>query len=407
MANFRYQALSADQQPIAGELEADSVSQAIVLLEEQGLSVLSIGYATSQAAAEGMPRPAVARSRATPVEAAPAGDDVQLQQQMSRVLERAAPLVPALRAYASELPRGRNRRQLQRVLDIIERGNVREATVELPPLSAYWIPLLGAAESSREPGHALREMLEEAQRAEDLRRQWWRALAYPAVIAGLAAVVMTALSLIVIPIYRDILLGFDVPLPWLTLLVVRTSESIVSGRIVLVILAIVAIGFVLSQARVLLPKVLRAELDDYFGTPFGRTTALARFCQFAADLLQAEFDPREAVRLAGQAANSSRLRRAAWRLSRDLELGEPVQRAAYRPILTSTVLHSLTAAMPLAARIRLLREISSSYAERSRARVSWTRGMVEPLAIGVIGVVIGVTVIGLFLPLVSLVQGLS
>ena len=46
MPHFRYQALNAQQQPIAGELEAESVSQAVSRLEAEGLTVQSIGYAT-------------------------------------------------------------------------------------------------------------------------------------------------------------------------------------------------------------------------------------------------------------------------------------------------------------------------------------------------------------------------
>jgi type IV pilus assembly protein PilC len=59
------------------------------------------------------------------------------------------------------------------------------------------------------------------------------------------------------------------------------------------------------------------------------------------------------------------------------------------------------------ARVALLRELSRVYSERALARTSWTRGIVEPLAILFIGANVGVVVLALFLPLISLIQGLS
>jgi hypothetical protein len=44
MAHFRYQALNAEQHAVAGELHAETVSQAIAQLESHGLTIQSIGY---------------------------------------------------------------------------------------------------------------------------------------------------------------------------------------------------------------------------------------------------------------------------------------------------------------------------------------------------------------------------
>jgi type II secretory pathway component PulF len=145
---------------------------------------------------------------------------------------------------------------------------------------------------------------------------------------------------------------------------------------------------------------------DHVGVRFGRATAIARFAQFTADLLEADLTPPNAVRLAGIAAGSPPLRRAAWRAARDLESGGDVARPANRNLLTATVLHAL-AGPQHASRIRLLREICAAYAERARVRLSWTHGIIEPLAILAIGLIVGLTVLALFLPLVSLIQGLA
>jgi type II secretory pathway component PulF len=63
--------------------------------------------------------------------------------------------------------------------------------------------------------------------------------------------------------------------------------------------------------------------------------------------------------------------------------------------------------VPDAARIRLLREVGQSHAQRAAKLLSWSQGMMEPLAVCVLGILVGFTVLALLSPLVRLIQGLS
>ena len=113
MPLFHYQALNAKQEQVAGELQAASLAQAVAELESQGMAIQSIG--TTPLPAETGDNPfadEVARRRAVDEQAA-------LQQHLATVMERGQHLLPALRAYASELPASRQRRDLDTVLQIL------------------------------------------------------------------------------------------------------------------------------------------------------------------------------------------------------------------------------------------------------------------------------------------------
>ncbi len=125
MAHFRYQALNAQQQLVGGQLQADSVTLAIATLELQGLIVQSINH---------VPRmPEMVIDSATDQEpgesTAPDAslEHVALRGQIERMLQRGRTMVPALTAMAEELPAGRERRQFQTVLRVLDRGNASEA----------------------------------------------------------------------------------------------------------------------------------------------------------------------------------------------------------------------------------------------------------------------------------------
>jgi type IV pilus assembly protein PilC len=215
------------------------------------------------------------------------------------------------------------------------------------------------------------------------------------------------LSVFVIPLFREIFIGFDLQLPEFTLLVLSIAQWISSGQIVIWAAAI-AIGlWLLTRVTRLVPESMRSWCGDHSPLRWGRATALARLSQFTADLLEAQLDPPQALRLAGQATGNAAIRRASDRAAKRVEAGGAFVSSSDHQQLTATILYALGQDNLPAARIHVLREISAGYTEQARRRLSWTRGVIEPLAICMIGIVVGATVLALFLPLVTLVQGLS
>jgi hypothetical protein len=75
--------------------------------------------------------------------------------------------------------------------------------------------------------------------------------------------------------------------------------------------------------------------------------------------------------------------------------------------LSATVCHAIAANVPSPTRVHLLREISATQADRVKTGLSWTSGLVEPAAICLVGLMVGLVVIGLFMPLIMLIEGLS
>ncbi|WP_425614071.1 type II secretion system F family protein [Anatilimnocola sp. NA78] len=402
MPNYRYQALNADQQRVSGEIAAASLAQAIVQLEAQGLTVLSIA---DEVAISAPASATIGYERDFALEAT-LDDQALLRSQLARLLEQSRELLPPLRAFAEELPASR-RRQLSKVIETISAGNLEQAEKTLRSLPGYWISLLGSAATTRNPGKILREFLRESQRADELRRQWLQMFSYPAVIFLLSTALLVFISFLVIPTYRDVFSGFGIRVGWLTAFVLSLAEWITSGRLLVAILSMAAAIALLVFSMRLLPTRSREWLEDTASRFGGRSNRVARLAQFTADLLEAELAPAPALRLASLATGSKSTARAALRFSQSLAGRSEQAVAKNSRLLTRTVRHALATPMPNAARVRLLREVSLNHSERTRHRLSWTQGIVEPLAIFAIGLMVGVTVLALFMPLINLVSGLS
>ena len=402
MVRFRYQARNLDGELISGEVAAENVQNAITLLEGKGWIIQSIGLAAPELTAPSF-------ESTNSVDVSPCRQRIEqevLQMHIGRVLKSGKVIVPALRAFIEELPLGRRRRQINSVCQILEQEDATEASRAVASLPDYWIPLLGAVASANDPARVIREFLDESQRSERLRRQWRVALAYPLIISCVSALVMTFFSFLVIPVFRDIFYDFDVHLPAVTTAVLALADSITSGRVVVWLAVLAAIVVLALKARHWLPKPLRAWFGDRFPWPFGRSAAMARFSRFMADLIEAGLSIPDSLRVAGF-TTYGRLRRAAWRLADAIESKADRSLPKSCQHMTATMLYALQSDLATTSCIRLLRGISSNYADRAQSRLSWTCGIIEPIIICLIGIFVGGIVVALFLPLVNLVSSLT
>jgi type II secretory pathway component PulF len=396
MATFHYQALNSEQELVTGELTADTVELAVAQLHATGLAVQLIRLLS----------PKTTTSEQISSQSVQNVDQTALHSHVASLLALGKTIAPALRAYTEEMSPGRRRRQLNAVVGVLERGDTAEATTALTALPDYWIPLLSAATMSHDPGRVLREFLDESQRADELRRQWWLALAYPVFVLVMATLVFVALSFIVIPIFAAVFSDWDIDLPAFTRVIIALASWVTHGQALIFALFCTAVGLILWAARGFLPESIRCFFRDRFSPPLGRRAALSKFARFTADLLEGGLGISEAIRIAGIATNKSHISTAARQLATEIGPRTSAARQLSEGPLTAAVLFAVRAEMNTLARIHLLREISNCYATRNRLRLLWMRSLIEPLSICVVGAVVGGIVIALYLPLVNLINGL-
>jgi type IV pilus assembly protein PilC len=396
MATFQYQALNLKQELVSGELTADSVELAVAQLHATGLAVQSIRLLSQNTTASEPISPQSTQNV----------DQTALHSHVASLLALGKTIAPALRAYTEEMSPGRRRRQLNTVVGVLERGDAAEATTALSALPDYWIPLLSAATTSHDPGRVLHEFLDESQRADELRRQWWLALAYPVFVLAMAALVFVALSFIVIPIFAAVFGDFGLELPVFTRVIIALASMVTHGQALIFALFCAAAGLILWTARGFLPESIRHFFRDRFSPPLGRRAAVSKFARFTADLLEGGLGISEAIRIAGIATNKSYISAAARQLATEVGPRTSAARLVGERTLTAAVLYAVRTEMSTTARIHLLREISNCYATRTRLGLLWMRSLIEPLSICIVGAIVGGIVIALYLPLVTLINGL-
>ncbi len=376
MPTFRYRAISADGQSVTGEVTADDVKSAIEQVLSTHRKVLSIQEVSSPAQRDA---------------SAPGAEEGLLREQIGRMVEQRAVIVPAWEAYAAELPAGGRRTEVQAMAHQLQQPHAAEELCQ--SLTPQWARVVCASFRNLSPAYLIRTLDRRYQSLEGTHDTLARVLVYPAVVLCACFVFLGLFAYLVAPVFRDVFdsLGFE--LPWLTAFVLRSAEWITSIAwywYLLVALFVAAVFWRTCRSG----RRCRAD----------RIAVIVTFAESLADLLDAKVDIPAALRLAGRTAESPRFRDSAEQVAWHVETGSTAIQVTDLP---HSLIHAVTRIEEPAAAANLLRELAMIFRVTRNRRIHWVLALLEPLAIVCVGLMVGLVFFATFLPLFSLISNLS
>lgn len=276
-------------------------------------------------------------------------------------------LEPAVRALAADVPPAR-RAAWDRMAAALSSGRDADVALAAAADPACWVPLVAHAS----PVAAVEGLAAVAARPTSLSGGWWRVLAYPLAVGGMALVVVFAFGSLVLPVFKGFFADFGLQLPLGTRLVMGLMEAIVGswGPLALGAAALVAARMILLRRSPRGPAVT------------------ATFTAALADLVAGGIAADDALALAARSVGVRHCSRTAPR----------------RP-LTEAAASALE--LPAPAGHGVLRALAANHAARGAASQETLEWFVGPLAVGVAGCIVGLVVIALFMPLIHLVTALT
>lgn len=364
MPRYEYTAVNAEGVHVSDVIDAESVNDAVGRLDAEGLSLRSI--ALVEEAAPERPR------TNTPI-----ADATQ------RVSALGDELLQPLRAYVSESPTGRRRRELQSIVDTLSSDDTNTAIDAAQADPVAWAPLLAAATADDDPNASVfARFVDREQPLTVLRRRRGLALSYPLFIAILTLLIAWPVAVFILPAFRQLYRDFGLELPAATELVLAIGCFIAGGGAYLFLALAVLLVVALKTARYWAPPWLTRWIQGFSSLGQGAALLSARLSRHTADLAEAGLPMSESFHLAAQRVQPGHVGRA--------------------------INYAYSADASTASRVRLLRELSACYGDRAEARTSWAKGAAGPITVVFLGLLVGGFVIAsLFLPLVRLIEGLT
>lgn len=332
-------------------------------------------------------------------------DDLIFFCRQMHTLEKAG--VPVMQALAS-LRRTATNPALARVIEGLEEaldagmdltsGMRREPKV-FPPLM---IGMVQVGETTGKLSQVFEDLYGYLERERDTRARIKQALRYPSFVLIAITIALAILNIFVIPVFARVFAGFNAELPWVTRLLIATSNYFVAYWPIMlaqIVGTVLAFRFAVATPRgrlfwdrikLRLPIVGKVLYQALLG----------RFARSLATTMRAGVPLVSGLKSVAEAADNAFLAQHVNTMRDGVERGETVMRtAAATGLFTPLVLQMLSVGEETGAVDNMLFEVAEYYDREVDFGLNNLSSAIEPILISFIGVVVLIMALGIFLPM--------
>ena len=400
MPAYRYEALDVDGKSARGLVEADSAKAARTQLRTQALVPLVVTpVADSASSADGA-------MRFTRRVFGTAGLTVWTRQ-MAGLVGSGLPLERALAALADECDDARQRELVSHLKSEVNAGSSFARALGTAPreFDDVYRAVVAAGEQSGALGAVLERLADDLEQRQALRAKLLGAMLYPAIVSGIALVIVAFLVTYVVPQVAGVFTSSKRALPLLTVMMMAVSDFARHwGWAALLLVAATVTGFVLARRG----EAFRERTDALFlrlplAGRLARGYNAARFCGTLAMLAGAGVPILKALQAAAETLGNRAMRADALQALVLVREGAPLANALARhprfPGLLAMFarLGEQTGQLPV-----MLQRAATQLSSEVQRRALTLATLLEPLLIVVMGLVVMLIVLAVLLPIIQL-----
>jgi type IV pilus assembly protein PilC len=265
-----------------------------------------------------------------------------------------------------------------------------------------FIVLIAVGERSGKLGKILKDLAEFMEDSVKLKRKVQAASAYPLFVIGFFGVALVAIVFFLIPKFKAMFASFGAQLPLPTLIVMNISEIAIKNFPFVFVGAVVAI-----TAAVMFYKTLAGR--TFFDTlllklpvagPIFKKIVFARFFQTLATLIRSGNDVVNSLEIAAGAADNLYISDKILKVKNSVIEGATISEEMERQKVFPKMVCRMTAVGEKAGQLdEMFEKLSEYYSDEVDAVVDSLSSIIEPVLIIGIGLIIGVVVVALYLPI--------
>jgi len=378
----------------SGLVSAERASQAMAQLHSRGMRVqrLERAWFAGLLTPRRLPRPATI-TLAT--------------RQLAALLEAGLPMDRALEILAASGSQEQNRLWHQLHDELHLHGKLSSALASQPRLfDPLYLGLVAAGEQAGNLGTMLRQVARWRESVAQRRQIIGRALRYPMLVAVGGALLTLLLVVGITPRFAAAYASFDTPLPAATQLLIRCSDWLLEHGPWLLAMALTLPGVRLAIHRYL-PALShwleRRKLKLPWWGSLLTSLARARMASTLGTLVGAGLPLGQVLELGQHSEESPACRAALTTVAAEVAQGVPLGDAVARqPLLGGLMAQMVRTGVESACLDKMLLAAAAYYEEECGRRVELVAAIAEPLAMTCTGVLVGLLMIALYLPIFQL-----
>lgn len=402
MKDFKYTARSATGKISKGSISAITRIEATNELRKKGINIVSIEEALKKKSF----------FSTTPSKKASTEDLVIFTRQLSTMISSGIPLLECLEVLQEQVDKPGLKLVLGEVIEKIRSGSDFSEAIKTYPkvFSKIYINMIKAGEASGQLDVILIRLADYLESAESLKREIKSAMTYPVISLTLIVGIVIGLMVFIIPEFVTIFKGLGIELPLPTKIVMGAS-AIMTGY--WWAWAPTSVGLVLGLIAI--TKTNKGEYYYHwlnlhmpvFGDLF-KKVAVSRFARTFATLIKSGVPILGALEIVASTSGNRLLEDAINNAKENVRKGETLSDPLSRSkIFPPMVTRMIGIGEKSGALEQLLEKISEFYDQQVKAAVDGLTSMIEPIMIGVMGLLVGGIVIAIMMPIFEIQKSIG
>lgn len=400
MPIYDYKALSAEGKTQRGIIEAETQKAARTKLRKNRLMVVEMTEKSlaRPSAEQGVPFIGNRVSQ----------KDISLTtRQLASLVKANIPLVEALTALVDQADSPKLKVVLSQVRQDVNEGlSLANATAKHPKVfDNIFVNMIDAGESSGTLGVVLLRLADLKEAQLRLRGKIISGMTYPALMMGVALVLLIAIFAFVIPKLSKVFESMNKPMPVITKVLIDISAFITSYWYAILIVVVVAVWLFIRRisSPAGRPKWDQFKLRIPVLGPLIRMIAVTRFSGTMATLLTSGVPILTSMSIAknlvGNIPIAKAIANAQENITEGQSIAEPLRKSGEFPPM---VLHMISIGERTGELPDMLKNVANTYEEQVNAKIEGMTALLEPIMIVAMGGVVGFIVMAVFVPLLEI-----
>lgn len=401
--NWAYTGRDGAGKLVKGRIEAPTEAAVVSRLRTMGLSPVSI---TTAGANSGMN---MEISLGIFDKGVGLKDLAVMSRQMSTMVSAGLSLLKSLSILASQTENKALAASLDAVRSQVESGSSLSESLArhpdvYPPLMVH---LVRAGESGGFLDKSLESVAATFEADVKLRATIKSALAYPLAVLGMAFLAVIAMLIFIVPVFEKMFkdLGGELPAP--TQVLVVLSHNMIW---IVPVLIVVIVTSTIWWKRNKNTDAVRSRVDPLklklpvFGDLFTKVS-IARFTRNFATMTASGVPVLQSLSIVGDTSGNWVIEKALQKVQESVRTGRTIaEPLMHEPIVPSMVSQMIAVGEDAGAMEEMLNKIADFYDDEVQTTTEQLTSLIEPLMIGVIGLIIGGMIVALYMPVFTIFE---
>lgn len=337
-------------------------------------------------------------------------DMVVFSRQFSSMIGSGVAMIRTLTIISEQCENQKLREVLADVKSQVEQGSaLSDAFAKHPDVfDRLWVAMVRAGETGGILDEVMRKVAEFAEQRQKLNDKVKSAMAYPSVALAIAVIVFWVMLTFIIPVFKEMFTGMGGELPAFTQMLIDLSGLMRSVWMILFVAVIGGAVWAVKQYYKTEPGRMAIDQMMLKLPVLGEViqkVCVARFTRTFGVLVRSGVPMLTALEVVKETAGNAPLQRAVENVQKEVREGGNISKPLGRePLFPPMVVQMVAVGEETGKLDDMLNKVADFYDEEVENSVEALTSILEPIMVVGIGGIVGSVVVGMYLPIFSIIQ---